>query len=148
MKRLNIAALFGEDLDKSIELSGKPLRIHCTSRAMQALAQRATPLIVEMELAYACFARKNIRFHDYSAAAACVFVTDKLAVYAHAVLPDSCGVGAGSIPAMVSVSPRWLELDYVKNAWVGEYGLNDASIPNPKRISLSAIWRRFYSRRR
>ncbi|MBI3545981.1 MAG: hypothetical protein HY081_05225 [Gammaproteobacteria bacterium] len=148
MNRLNIAAFFGEDLDKSIELSGKPLHIHCTARAVRALAQRATPLIVEMELAYACFARKNIRFHDYSPAVACVLVTDKLAVYAHAVLPDSCGVDARSTPAMVSVSPRWLQLDYVKNAWVGEYGLNDSSIPATKRFSISAIWRRFCSLRR
>ncbi len=116
---------FGKKLHKTIELSGKPIQVTCTARAMRTLSQRHEPLIVEMELAFACFARKSVHFHEQPADRQLTFVTDKLAVFFRSVIPDHCDAsGETQSPAnALSVIPRWLKLDYVNGAWRGEYGL-------------------------
>ena len=74
----------------TIKLSGKDIEVLCSASANKALAQRSQPLIVEMELAFACFARKTIRFHEQLPDCEFAYVTEKLAVYAQAVIPDRC----------------------------------------------------------
>lgn len=116
---------FGKNMHKTIELSGKPVQVTCTARAMHVLSQRGKPLIVEMELAFACFARKAVHFHEQAPDRTLTFVTDKLAVYVHTVIPDRCDTSEGtpSVASGLCVIPRWLKLDYVKGKWTGEYGL-------------------------
>ena len=50
-----------------VTISGKNIDIAVSPSAARALAKRDTPLIVELELAFACFARKQVRFHETSA---------------------------------------------------------------------------------
>ena len=116
---------FGKKLHKTIELSGKPMQVTCTARAMRTLSQRHVPLIVEMELAFACFARKSVRFREQPADRQLTFVIDKLAVCFHSVIPDHCDTNQETQPraSALRVIPRWLKLDYVNGAWSGEYGL-------------------------
>lgn len=123
MNWLAIFSLVGKGLQQTIEISGKPMEVTCTARAMRALAQRQEPLIVEMELAYACFARKAVRFHDHVPARKLTFVTDRLAVYAHSVVPDYCNAEGGKPANTPSIAPRWLKLDYANGKWTGEYSL-------------------------
>lgn len=116
---------FGKNLQKTIELSGRPIQVSCTARAMRVLSQRGEPLIVEMELAFACFVRKAVYFHEQSSGQKLTFVTDKLAVCFHSVIPDHCETGqeTGALPGALRVTPRWLKLDYVNGGWKSEYGL-------------------------
>ena len=116
---------FGKNFHKTIELSGKPIQVTCTARAMRALSQKREPLIVEMELAFACFARKAIHFHEQLPGQKLAFVTDKLVVCFRSVIPDHCDTSKEqrSVASGLDITPRWLKLDYVKSEWTGEYGL-------------------------
>lgn len=113
-------------LRKTIALSGKPVEIICTAQAQRALSQRETPLVVEMELAFACFARKSVRFHEQLPQGELAYVTDKLAIYAHAVIPYRCEAnGATNEPRIEArrFTPRFLRIDWRNGEWVGEYDL-------------------------
>ena len=125
MNWLATLSSFGKKLHKTVELSGKPIQVTCSARAMRALLQRREPLIVEMELAFACFARKAVHFHEQFPGQKLTFVTDKLVVCFRSVIPDRCDTSKEQRPVAsgLDITPRWLKLDYVKGEWTGEYGL-------------------------
>jgi hypothetical protein len=50
------------ELTMHITLHDKSLEIRLTRAAQQALARRATPLVVEMELLFSCLRRKRVHF--------------------------------------------------------------------------------------
>ena len=121
----------GRESNTVVTVSGKALEVRCSMAAGRALAGRASPLIVEMELAFACFARKEMRFHEVlgkiAADGSLVQVNEKLALLVSTVIPDSCdaGVSGGKgtrVPARNFV-PQWVRIDYAKGRWGGEYGL-------------------------
>ena len=123
--------LGGQESSTVVTVSGKALEVRCSAAAGRALAGRASPLIVEMELAFACFARKEMRFHEVPGKLAVdgslVPVNEKLALLVSTVIPDSCEAGVSSgraarAPARNFV-PRWVRIDYAKGRWGGEYGL-------------------------
>ncbi len=91
---------------------------------MAALAKRHRPLVVEMELAFACFARKTVRFHEQPPPCELVYLTDVLAVYAHAVIPDRCETDMTNEPphAARGFVPKRLWIDFRKGEWRGEFG--------------------------
>ena len=47
-----------------ITVSGKELEVRWSAAVERLLNLRETPLIVELELAFACMARKTVRFHE------------------------------------------------------------------------------------
>ena len=108
-------------------ISGKEVGVFCSARADRALAKRDTPLIVEIELAFACFARKQVHFHETSANKNVIEVNEKLALLITTIIPDTCEVTAQAKDAarapLRSFMPKWVRIDYVKGKWVGEYGL-------------------------
>ena len=112
----------------TVAVGGKALEVRWSPRAGRALAGRTQPLIVELELAFACFARKGIRFHDLSDEGGredgLVRVNDKLALRVSTVVPGSCVSGAaGERAAARNFVPRWVRIDHAKGNWTGEYGL-------------------------
>ncbi len=125
MNWLTALSPFGKNMSRTIEFSGKPIEVTCTSRAMRALLLQREPLIVEMELAFACFARKTVRFHEQPPGPRLTLVTDKLAVCFRSVIPDHCDTSKekSALASGLDVTPRWLKIDYVKGVWTGEYGL-------------------------
>ncbi|MBI3546935.1 MAG: hypothetical protein HY081_10185 [Gammaproteobacteria bacterium] len=117
---------------KTVDLSGRPLEVRCTSRAVRALTRRSILLVAEMELAFACFARKEVHFHDPAPDQDITHVTDKLAVRTTTVIPEYCGTSKPAerpVPKpstavhMQNFVPRWLNIDFRDGKWVGEYGL-------------------------
>ena len=121
-----------EGLHKTVEISGKPLEVRCTPRAARELKNRTEPLIVEVELALACFARKEVRFYDKKPADDLTFVSDNLAVYVRALVPETCNVNDAPIdsadqsePSVKAYDfvPKWLRIDFRKGSWLGDYGL-------------------------
>lgn len=108
-------------------ISGKQVQVYCTPGADRALAKRDTPLIVELELAFACFARKQVHFHETSASEHIIEVNEKLALLVSTVVPDTCEVSAKTKSAaaapLLNFMPKWVRIDCVKGKWVGEYGL-------------------------
>lgn len=110
-----------------IRISGKDVEVICSANADKALARRSRPLIVEMELAFACFARKTVRFHEELPECELAYVTDQLAVYAHTVIPDRCetsqAAASGPHAETGRYIPKRLWIDFKNGRWVGEYRL-------------------------
>ena len=116
-------------LDTSLE--GKPFRLTLTVAAQRALAQRATPLIAEMEFYFSCLIRLQVRFYEQDEAATATSITPQLAVRFRPVMSRRCDLHAveGKSPLddfplvkRAPYVPHWLHLDYKKGAWVGEFG--------------------------
>ncbi len=122
----------GKGLNATIEISGKQLEVQCTPSATRELESRTQPLFVEVELALACFARKEVRFYEKKPANDLTFVSDNLAVYVHALVPETCNVNDAPIdsadqsePSVKAYDfvPKWLRIDFRKGSWLGDYGL-------------------------
>ncbi len=122
--------LGGRSLRAVITVSGKEVEVRWSAAAERLLTGRKEPLIVELELAFACMARKAVRFHESpgmtESAGRSIPVTDTLALQIVTRVPDACvahaSSGAVRNPALRNFVPRWVRIDHVKGAWVGEYG--------------------------
>ena len=112
-------------------LEGRPFRLTLSAAAQQALAQRATPLIAEMEFYFSCLIRLQVRFYDSDETASATPITPQLAVRFRPVMSQRCDLHAvkgrsplEDFPIMKRAPyvPHWLHLDYKKGAWLGEFG--------------------------
>lgn len=112
-------------------LEGKPLRITLSNAAQAMLAQRSSPLIVEMELYFSCLLRLRVRFYARDEEASATPVNDKLAIRFRPVMSRQCDVQAvngksplGDFPIVKRAPyvPHWLNLDYKRGEWVGTFG--------------------------
>ncbi|MDA8382368.1 MAG: hypothetical protein M0037_04755 [Betaproteobacteria bacterium] len=111
----------------TVAVGGKALEVRWSPRAGRALAARTQPLIVELELAFACFARKELRFHEVADECApkegLVPVNDKLALRVSSVIAQSCGAGRpGREAPAASFVPHWVRIDHSGGHWIGDYG--------------------------
>lgn len=111
----------------AVKISGREIEVFCSASADRALAERDLPLIVEIELAFACFARKQVYFHETSTSKDVIEVNGKLALLITTIVPDTCEVATkAKNTARTTVRnfmPKWVRIDCVKGEWVGEYGL-------------------------
>lgn len=111
----------GTTLTTTIE--GKEVSVHCSRRAGKALARRKSPLFVEVELAFACIARKAVHFHESPQPAEVIMLSDRLALQLTTSLPDGGEAGTSQAPpGPPHFLPKWIRLDYSKAGWRGEYG--------------------------
>jgi len=122
---------FGDRESRTVvTVCDKALEVRCSAAAARALAAWDSPLVVELELAFACFARKEIRFTNLvqgtESESRLVRVSETLALRVTTIVPESCAVNASSaaIPQapVRNFVPRWLRIDHAKGRWVGEYG--------------------------
>lgn len=119
-------------MHETIELAGKPLEVHLTSRAGEALDRRVTPLVVEMRVQFGCLITKQIVFTDDWLDAEADWLTPMLGVRFRTLVMKTCSaedLSAGvpledfRVGGKGRISPRWLQLDYQAGGWVGEFGL-------------------------
>jgi hypothetical protein len=120
-----------DHLQLDTTLEGKPFRLTLTEAAHRALAQRATPLIAEMEFYFSCLIRLRVLFYEQDEAATAIPITPQLSVRFRPVMSRRCDLHAveGKSPLddfplvkRAPYVPHWLHLDYKKGAWVGEFG--------------------------
>ena len=116
-------------LDATLE--GKRLRVTLSDAAQRALAQRATPLIAEMELYFSCLLRLRVRFYERDEETSATPISDKLSVRFRPVMSRRCDIqevngksplGDFPIVKRAPYVPHWLHLDYKRGEWVGEFG--------------------------
>ena len=112
-------------------LEGRSFRVTLSNAAQHALAQRATPLIAEMELYFSCLIRLQVRFYETDDSASATPINAHLAVRFRPVMSSRCDLHAvqGKSPLedfpivkRAPYVPHWMSLDYKKGAWVGEFG--------------------------
>lgn len=115
-----------------VNLRGRSLDVSWTQRAEQALRDRATPLIVEMQLYFSCVIKKRVLFHD-EAELNLTPVNDRLAISFRPVQAASCDPVEFArdypvkrefdSPAAARMHPRALHIDYKKGKFEGEFSL-------------------------
>lgn len=128
----------GETFDDSpvtdILIANKPVELHLSQAARQALALRSKPLYAEMELYFSCLIRFKVRFHEQPSHGEGVPVSDKLIVNFRPVMTEACGKDyEGDEPPVTDFPivrpgafvPKWLRIDYHHGEWHGEFGLSE-----------------------
>jgi hypothetical protein len=110
-------------------LHGKTVEIRLSKAAEAALAQRSSPLLVEMELLFSCLLRKRVHFLEQAGES--VAVTDKLSLRLHTLMTRHCAASSvhGETPSddfpiqnVQAFVPHWLNIDFRKGQWLGEFG--------------------------
>lgn len=117
-------------MEKKIDILGKRVTVSLTHAALDALSNRDKPLVAEMELYFSCLIRKKVRFRENMDGDP-VNVMDQLCVRFRPVMTKACGIDyEGSEPPLTDFPikkpeafvPRWLNIDFKKDEWVGEFG--------------------------
>lgn len=107
-------------------IAGKEVGVYCSPRAGKELARRKAPLFVEIELAFACIARKAVHFHESARPAEVIMLNDHLALQVTTCLPESGQDATAHAPltqpGLRHFLPKWVRIDYSKGGWRGDYG--------------------------
>lgn len=110
----------------TITIAGKQLSVYCSHRADKELAHRQAPLCVEIELAFACIARKAVHFHETPLSSEAITLNEHLVLQLTTRIPDNREADtshtASAQPGLRNFLPKWVRLDYGKGGWRGEYG--------------------------
>jgi len=114
----------------NVLLNDKSIQVKWTNRAKTELIKRDSPLVIELQLYFACMVTKRILFHD-STDLVHTPVTNKLAICFRTVQSNSCELASSTTKvsdkkALTSVAakkmhPSKLQLDYSNKCWVAEY---------------------------
>ena len=115
---------------QTVSIRDTPVEVRWTDRAEQALAQRETPLGVEMQLYFSCVVKKRVLFHEQAEPQA-IPVDTRLQVLFRTVQATSCSPEefAQHFPvqhdfesaAAGKMKPSRLDLDYHHDRWHGEF---------------------------
>ena len=116
---------------QSLNLAGRTLTVELSAAARAALAERAVPLVAEMELYFSCLIRKRVRFPErVHPDALCAPLDARLTVCFRPVMTRACAVrDTGGQPELeafpirrpAAFVPKRLTLDYRHGAWSGEF---------------------------
>ena len=121
----------GEKMDKTIQIEGKPVKLHVTRSALKQIDSLLDPICVEMELYFSCLIRKRVLFHPGLIRGFNIPGMSRLYISFRPVMTSHCRVdNDGDDPPLTDFPinnaeafiPRWLTIDYRKGKWLGEFG--------------------------
>jgi len=117
---------------RTARLASRDLEVRLSAAASAALAARATPLVVEMELYFSCLIRKRVQFLPAAHPdALCVSLDEQLTVCFRPVMTRQCTLSdvedkpdleGFPIQRPEAFVPKRLALDFRRGAWSGEFG--------------------------
>lgn len=124
----------GQELD--VRLFGRAVRARLSPKAVQAASQLREPLTVEMELYFSCLVRKAVYFSTEPSCtdlpdAARTTLLPNLQLQFRPVTTAHCQVAeVGDKPPVETMPvvkpqafvPRWVNIDFHRGHWLGEYG--------------------------
>jgi len=116
----------------TVTMNGREMRVEISPAAARALAQRAVPLYVELELYFSCLVKKFVHFRADSRGKTTVPVGDKLLMYFRPVTSTACTFEVaerlGRQPemdidceALHHVAPKRVFIDHIDGKWRGSY---------------------------
>ncbi len=117
----------------SQQINDKPFQVYWSKSAERELQQRTQPLIVEMELKFACMVRMLVHFHSETDNPNLITINDHLQVFYYPVISQACDISeqknTSNPPEMVEITtgpmagkfPKKLDIDFVKGEWVGSW---------------------------
>ena len=117
---------------RTLSIDGRGLDLRWTARAQRELDRRREPLVVELQLLFACVVKKRVVFHD-RAAFERVIATDGIELAFNPVASAACDPAAfardypvdralDSAAARRMAPPGWVEIDFRQGAWEGRFG--------------------------
>ena len=128
----------GDAFSGEVLLLGKPVRFDVSAPAMRALADAASPIVVELELYFSCLVRKQVCFRELAgirdestASVPHASVVPGLFASFRAVTTQECRIAdvKGKPPVETLpvkkpdlFVPDWVRIDYRADKWRGEYG--------------------------
>lgn len=117
-------------MQTQIKMHHRTIDVSLSTAAEDALSQRTTPLLAEMELYFSCLIRKVVRFHETTADDS-IAINDKLSLRFRPVMTEHCSTDyEGNEPPVTDFPiaeperyvPHWLTIDYRRGEWCGEFG--------------------------
>lgn len=116
-----------------IHIEDKPITVSLSNAAQQAINKRSSPLLAEMEIYFSCLIRLKVRFYENQTAADAIPVHEHLLVRFRPVMTEKCGRDyEGDEPPVTDFPianprpfvPKWLNIDFKKDQWRGEFGFS------------------------
>lgn len=118
-------------MQQSVAINGRTLRLDISNAADAALAQRSSPLFLELELYFSCLVRKRVLVRE-SRATDSVRVSRSLEIAFRPVVTQRCAIAEvdQSDPPVQALPmteparffPYWLTLDYARGDWIADFG--------------------------
>ncbi|MFZ3017941.1 MAG: hypothetical protein WA056_05755 [Gallionella sp.] len=120
------------ELSNMVQINGRTVSVEWTKAAARELAQRAQPLVVELELYFSCLVKKFVHFHETAPQRDTVAVSDKLAVFFRPVTSTACSFEVADrlgrqpeieldTPNVRKIAPKRVSIDYVRGVWKGQF---------------------------
>ena len=116
----------------TVTINDHPVLVEWTAAAAQALAERTTPMFVELELYFSCMVKMLVHFREDSRGKPAVPVTDKMQLYFRPVTSTACTFEVadqlGRQPerdidseVLRRLAPKRVSIDHVAGAWRGSF---------------------------
>jgi hypothetical protein len=113
-----------------ILLNNRPISVNISEAALRHLKNTAKPLLIEVELYFSCLIKKVCHFREIENIDDYVRVIDGLFVHFRATMTNKCSIKefdkerTADFPIVNQKPyiPKWVNIDYVGNAWSGEFG--------------------------
>ncbi len=113
-----------------VELKGKLISVTVSEAAQRRLRKMTIPLLVEVELYFSCLIKKICYFRETEDVENCARVMDGLFIHFRASMTSKCSIiefdksRTADFPIVnpKPYIPKWVNIDYVGNEWVGEFG--------------------------
>ncbi|MEF8792612.1 hypothetical protein [Thiohalorhabdus sp.] len=124
----------GREPTETISVHGRPVALHLTPAARRALAHRAEPLTVELELFFSCLIRTRVRFPATGDAedaedGEVLAANGRLRLRFRPVMSRHCSLAEGHqlngfpLAEPQPFVPHWVRLDYrAGTGWTGAFG--------------------------
>lgn len=120
------------ELSNTVQINGRQVSVEWTKSAARELAQRAQPLVVELELYFSCLVKKFVHFHEMAPQRDTIAVSDKLAVFFRPVTSTACSFEVADrlgrqpeieldTPNVRKIAPKRVSIDYVRGVWKGNF---------------------------
>jgi len=116
-----------------IHIKDRPVIVSLSDAAEQAIGERTSPLMAEMELYFSCLLRKRVNFKSARGHGGTVraSLNDQVDVSFRPIMTKHCTIAEVvdepdtedfPIQRTASFIPRWLEMDHKDGIWSGDFG--------------------------
>ncbi len=119
-----------------VTLNERLVSVNVSDAAMMRLRKKTKPLLIEIELYFSCLIKKVCHFRETDIFDDYVKVMDGLYIHFRATMTSSCSIDGfnKNNPADFPIVnqkpyiPKWFNLDFSGDNWVGEFGYVEQSL--------------------
>lgn len=113
-----------------VTLNDRTVSVNLSKSALKQLKTTTKPLLIEVELYFSCLIKKVCHFQEIENINDYVRVMDGLYIHFRASMTNKCSIEdfdkekTADFPIVDQKPyiPRWVNLDFSKGGWVGNFG--------------------------